>query len=163
MISLSRTHVYITQSFCKSKGGQPVHCMSTLLVILLRMSILLEPQKLSVAPNNNCNLDDSLVVWPTEATRVNELHQYRSHATTAGGVKTYLLNRQLFDIKISNVEIRIFLCAIPCCSFELVLSKLMKSPSHVHVLLKLKHLSKPWCQPSALWVLFFLQWASYQS
>ena len=38
--------------------------------------------------------------------------QYRSHATTAGGVKTYLWNRQLFDIKIRNVVIRNFLCVL---------------------------------------------------
>ena len=67
--------------------------------------------------------------------------QYRSHATTAGGVKTYLLNRQLFDIKIRNVVIRNFLCVLDC-SFGLVLLKLRQFPSHVHVLLKLKHLSK---------------------
>ena len=49
--------------------------------------------KLSKHPDNNCNLDDSLVVRPTEATRVSDCILYRSgnsHATTAGGVKTYL-------------------------------------------------------------------------
>ena len=39
MTSLTRTHVYITQSFRKGRGGQPVSCMITLLVILLDMPI----------------------------------------------------------------------------------------------------------------------------
>ena len=46
--------------------------------------------KLSKHPDNNCNIDDSLVVWPTEATRVSDYSLNLSHATTAGGVKTYL-------------------------------------------------------------------------
>ena len=46
--------------------------------------------KLSKHPDNNCNLDDSLVVRPTEATRVSDYSLNLGHATTAGGVKTYL-------------------------------------------------------------------------
>ena len=42
MTSLTRTHVYITHSFCKGKGGQPVYCMITLLVILLTMPIMFD-------------------------------------------------------------------------------------------------------------------------
>ena len=57
-----RTHVCITPSFCKRKGGQPVQCMFTLLVLSLRRSTAFLTQKLSMVPNNTSNLDDSLVV-----------------------------------------------------------------------------------------------------
>ena len=52
--------------------------------------------KLSGHPDNNCNLDDSLVVWPTEATRVNELHPVQKPRHHCGGCKNIPLKQAAF-------------------------------------------------------------------
>ena len=63
MISLFCVHMSVLpQASAKRKGGRPVQCMFTLLVLSLHRSTAFLTQKLSMVPNNTSNLDDSLVV-----------------------------------------------------------------------------------------------------
>ena len=89
--------------------------------------------------------------------------QYRSHATTAGGVKTYLWNRQLFDIKIRKrckYELSVRSCIV--LFFELDYRSWWNFPA-----MYMYYWSWSIClshdASQAHMSSLFLQWASYQS